>query len=142
MAEKKSSGGGLSAAEKAAVRERTAELRAQAKGKKGEEDVLAKIAEMPEADKVIAEKIHEIVRSLAPDLEPKTYYGMPAYARDGKVLVFFQAASKFDTRYGTLGFEQPAKLDNGDMWPTHFAVTAITPEVEKKISQLVKKAVR
>ena len=134
--------GGLSDAEKAAVRERSREVRAQKKGKKGEEALRAAINEMPETDRVIAEKIHEIVQGVAPDLEAKTYYGMPAYARDGKVVVFFQAASKFDTRYGTLGFEQPAKLDSGDMWPTHFAVTAVTPEVEKKITQLVKKAVR
>lgn len=134
--------GGLSDAEKAAVRERSRELRAQKKGKKGEEALLAAIAEMAESDRVIAEKIHEIVQTVAPDLEPKTHYGMPAYARDGKVVLFFQAASKYATRYPTLGFDEKANLDDGVMWPTAFAVTAINPEVEKKITQLVEKAIR
>src|SRR5690554_7360349 len=106
--------GGLSDAEKAAVRERSRELRAQKKGKKGEDALLAAIAEMAESDRVIAEKIHEIVQTVAPDLEPKTHYGMPAYARDGKVVLFFQAASKYDTRYPTLGFDEKANLDRSE----------------------------
>ncbi len=134
--------GGLSDAEKAALKERTKELRAQKKGQKGEADVLAKIAEMPKSDQAIAKKIHEIVTATAPDLEVKTWYGMPAYARDGKVVMFFQAAAKFETRYPTLGFNDTANLDQGEMWPTAYAVTQVTPDIEKKITQLVKKATR
>jgi uncharacterized protein YdhG (YjbR/CyaY superfamily) len=135
-------GTGLSAAEKAALRERTKELRAQKKGQAAEEEVLARIGEMSGADKKIAQAVHRIVKEVAPDLQPRTWYGMPAYARDGKVVVFFQAASKFDTRYATLGFNDTANLDDGEMWPTTFAITKVTPAVEKKITQLVKKAVK
>ena len=104
-------------------------------------DVLAKIAEMEGADRAMAERVHAVVTSAAPDLAPRLWYGMPAYARDGKVVCFFQAASKFKTRYATLGFQHDAKLDDGAMWPTSFALTEVTPEVEERIAALVKKAV-
>ncbi len=117
---------------------------AQARGGKanGEADVLAKIAEMPRPDRAKAERIHAIVKSNAPGLSPKTWYGMPAYAKDGKVVCFFQSAHKFKSRYATLGFTDNANLDNGAMWPTYFALNELTPAEEKKIAALVKKAVR
>lgn len=133
--------------EVAAARDRAKELKAQAKRKGGDErelgeqEVLAKIKDMPEADRVIAERIHELVTKAAPTLVPRTYYGMPAYAKDGKVLCFFQPASKFKVRYGTLGFETISKLDDGAMWPTAWAVTKLTPAEEARIVDLVKKAV-
>jgi uncharacterized protein YdhG (YjbR/CyaY superfamily) len=137
---------GFTADEKAAMKARAQELKKQARAKDkkaaGEKDALEKIAEMPTADRDIAERIHAIVKEHAPDLTAKTMYGMPAYANEaGKVVCFFQAASKWDTRYATLNFDHPAKLDDGEMWPTSFAVTKLTPATEKKIVELVKRAV-
>lgn len=130
-------------AERAAMKERARELKTTKRGKKAdtEGEVLAKIAEMPEADRILAERLHTLVKENAPSLTAKTWYGMPAYAKDGKVLCFFQAADKFGARYATLGFNDVASLDDGSMWPTAFALTALTPENEKKISELLKKAV-
>jgi uncharacterized protein YdhG (YjbR/CyaY superfamily) len=108
----------------------------------GLKDVIDKIAGMPDADRVIAERIHAIVTKTAPDLVPRTYYGMPAYARDGKIVCFFQPASKFKVRYATLGFEMSAKLDDGAMWPTAWAVTKLGAAEEARIVELVKKATR
>ncbi len=107
----------------------------------GAKEVLAKIAEMPEPDRSMAQRIHELVTASAPTLVPRTYYGMPAYARDGKTICFFKPASKFKERHSTFGFEQHAKLDDGDMWPVAFNVAKVTPAVEKQIADLVKKAV-
>ena len=107
----------------------------------GERDVRAKIAEMPTAERVMAERIHELVTTTAPSLVPRTYYGMPAYARAGKVICFFQAASKFKVRYSTFGFQPDARIDDGEMWPIAFAVTELTPRSEARIAELVKKAV-
>jgi uncharacterized protein YdhG (YjbR/CyaY superfamily) len=133
------SSAGLTAEERAALRETVQER----KGKgEGEGAVLAKIAEMPEPDRVMAERIHEIVKASAPNLSPKTWYGMPAYAnKDGKVVCFFQAADKFKARYATLGFNDDAHLDDGTMWPTSFALTKLTAADEARIGALVKKAV-
>jgi uncharacterized protein YdhG (YjbR/CyaY superfamily) len=149
MAEKKTAkpSAGFSAEERAAAKERAQELRAAARrGPRaskadGENDVLAKIAEMPEADRVIAERLHAIVTATAPDLAPRTWYGMPAYAKDDKVVCFFQGASKFKSRYATLGFSDKANLDDGAMWPAAFALKKLTAAEEKKIVALVKKAV-
>ncbi len=136
---------GFTAEERAAMRERARELKAEARADKdradGERDLLAKIAEMPKSDRVIAERLHAIVRAKAPDLFPKTWYGMPAYARDGKVVCFFQSAEKFKSRYATLGFSDQASLDAGVMWPTSFALKELTAAEEAKIGALVKKAV-
>ena len=130
---------GFSEAEKEAMRERARELK---KGKKdGEADLLEKIAEMPEEDRVIAERIHQIVKSTAPELQPRTWYGMPAYAKDGKVLCFFQGAAKFGTRYATFGFNDVANLDEGSIWPVAFAIKKLTKAGEKEIAALVRKAV-
>ena len=107
----------------------------------GEADVQAKIAEMPPEERAMAERIHKIVASAAPTLVPRTYYGMPAYAKDGKVILFFQAKSKFKVRYSTLGFQPDARIDDGEMWPVAFAVTELTPASEKRITALVKKAI-
>lgn len=138
---------GFTEEERAAMKERAAELKKAARGgagaKKAEadlKDVLDRLAEMPESDRVIAEKLHAIVADVAPDLAPKTWYGMPAYARDGKVLVFFKAAAKFKVRYAEVGFNEWAQLDDGDMWPTAFAVVAMNPTIEKKLTALVTKA--
>ena len=106
----------------------------------GENDVLAKIAEMAKPDRVMAERIHAIVKAKAPTLSPKTWYGMPAYAKDGKVICFFQSGGKFKSRYATFGFQQDANLDDGDFWATSFAVNRLTPAIEEKIGKLVKKA--
>ncbi len=137
---------GFSAEERAAMKERAKELKAEARADKdraaGESALLEKIAEMPKADRVMAERLHEIVTANAPSLWPKTWYGMPAYARDGKVVCFFQSAEKFKARYATLGFNDAASLDEGDMWPTSFALKKLTAADEKKIVALVKKAVR
>jgi uncharacterized protein YdhG (YjbR/CyaY superfamily) len=133
---------GFTPEERAAMRERAKELKAEAQGEAGESDVLAKIAEMPKADRVMAERLHAIVRASAPALTPRTWYGMPAYAKDGKVLCFFQSADKFKSRYATFGFNDTANLDTGEMWPTSFALKKLTPAEEKKIAALVKKAVR
>ena len=106
----------------------------------GEAEILAKIADMPEPDKAMAKRIHELVTAAAPDYMPRTYYGMPAYAKDGKTLCFFKPKSKFKVRYATFGFQPDAKIDDGDIWPVEFAVTKLTPAVEKRIADLVKKA--
>jgi uncharacterized protein YdhG (YjbR/CyaY superfamily) len=128
--------------EKAAMKELARERRAARSGKfDGLADVLAKIAEMPEADRELAQRVHEIVLETAPGLTPKTWYGMPAYARDGKIVCFFQAASKFKARYATLGFDESANLDDGSMWPVSYAITALTPANEARIAELVKQAV-
>jgi uncharacterized protein YdhG (YjbR/CyaY superfamily) len=138
---------GFTAEERAAMKERVKELKAEARGKKdraeGERDVLAKIAEMPKADRAMAKKIHAIVKASAPELMPRTWYGMPAYANeDGKVVCFFQSADKFKARYATFGFNDTANLDQGAMWPTSFALKKLSATDEKKIAALVKKAVR
>jgi uncharacterized protein YdhG (YjbR/CyaY superfamily) len=128
--------------EKAAMKDLTRERKAARSGKSdGLADVLAKIAEMPEADRELAQRVHEIVLEAVPELTPKTWYGMPTYARDGKNVCFFQAASKFKARYATLGFDEAARLDEGSMWPTAYALTKLTPAVEARIAELVKKAV-
>ena len=133
---------GFTAAERAAMKERARELKLEAQKADGEKELLAKIAEMPKADRALAKRLHEIVTSTAPDLSPKTWYGMPAYAKDGKVLCFFQSADKFGSRYATFGFSDVAGLDQGAMWPTSYAITTLTAAEEKKIAALVKKAVR
>jgi uncharacterized protein YdhG (YjbR/CyaY superfamily) len=137
--------GGFTAEEQAAMRERAQELKADARASKnraaGESDLLAKIAEMPEPDRSMAARLHEIVTECAPDLMPKTWYGMPAYARDGKIVCFFQSAAKFNARYATFGFNDTAHLDEGNMWPTSFALKALTAAEEARIVALVKKAV-
>ncbi len=123
------------------MKARAKELKASADAADALADVLAKIAAMPEADRVLAERIHTIVTEAAPQLSPKTYYGMPAYALDGKIVCFFKDAGKFKERYATFGFEQKAALDDGAVWPVSFAITRLTPADEKMISDLVKKAV-
>src|SRR5687767_962090 len=129
------------AALKETVRERKAAAR-RGKGADGEADVLAKIAEMPESDRVMAERLHQLIRQTAPDLAPRTWYGMPAYANgDGKIVCFFQSADKFKARYATFGFNDAAMLDAGSMWPTSFALTELTAADEARIGALVKKAV-
>ena len=145
----KTSGQGFTDAERAAMVERAKEAKAEkrripkeAKAALAEQDVLDKIAEMPESDRVMAERIHAIVRETAPDLAPKTWYGMPAYAnKDGKVVCYFQSAAKFDARYATFGFGENANLDDGTMWATSFALTELTEENAGRIAELVKKAV-
>jgi uncharacterized protein YdhG (YjbR/CyaY superfamily) len=131
--------------ERAAMKERARELKAAARASKGkadgEREVLAKIAEMQESDRAMAERLHAIVKHSAPDLSPKTWYGMPAYARDGQVVCFFQSSQKFKTRYATFGFSDKANLDEGAMWPIAFALTELTAADEKRIAALVKKAV-
>lgn len=128
------------AAMKEAAKERKAAARLGADKAEGLSDLLAKIAEMPKADRVIAERIHAVVTSNAPALTAKTWYGMPAYARDGKIVCFFKAADKFKTRYATFGFEEAANLDDGEMWPTSYALTKLTAADEARIGALVKKA--
>lgn len=132
---------GFTAEERAAMREHVRELKAAANGANGEADVLAKIAALPEPDRAMATRLHAIIRAAAPALAPRTWYGMPAYARAGNVLCFFQPASKFKARYGTLGFNDKARLDDGAMWPTSFALTRLTAAEEARITALVKKAV-
>jgi uncharacterized protein YdhG (YjbR/CyaY superfamily) len=138
---------GFTAEERAAMKERAQELKAAARrgpraGKAdGESDVLAKIAEMPEPDRAMAERLHAIIKASAPALLPRTWYGMPAYAKDGKVVCFFQSAQKFKTRYATFGFSDKANLDEGAMWPTAFALKELTAADETRIGALVKKAV-
>jgi uncharacterized protein YdhG (YjbR/CyaY superfamily) len=129
---------GLTEEEKAAARETVKERKLGSAN--DENTLLAKIAEMPPSDRVMAERIHEIVKATAPTLEPKTWYGMPAYYKDGKIMCFFQAADKFKARYATFGFDQAASLDDGAMWPTSWALTELTAENEKRIADLVKKA--
>jgi uncharacterized protein YdhG (YjbR/CyaY superfamily) len=132
---------GFTADEKAAMKERAKELKAAANEADSERDVLAKIAEMPASDRVMAERIHAVVKATAPDLSPRTWYGMPAYAKDGKIVCFFQAADKFKARYATFGFSDEANLDEGAMWPNAFALTKLTAADEARIGALVKKAV-
>jgi uncharacterized protein YdhG (YjbR/CyaY superfamily) len=139
MSAKKSEG--FTAEEREAMRERAKELKAEAHRADGERAVLAKIAEMPETDRAMAERLHEIVKASAPELSPKTWYGMPAYAKDGKVVCFFQAAQKFKSRYATFGFNDVANLDDGAMWPVAFALTELTAADEARIAALVKQAV-
>ena len=132
---------GFTAEERAAMKERAQELKAEARRADGESALLAKIAEMPEPDRAMGTRLHEIIKATAPDLEPKTWYGMPAYAKDGKVVCFFQSADKFKSRYATFGFNDTANLDEGAMWPTSFALKELTAADEAKIGALVKKAV-
>jgi len=136
----KKKGSGFTAEERAAMRERAKELKAEANKADGEAAVLAKIAEMPAPDRSMAERLHAIVTAAAPGLTPKTWYGMPAYAKDGKVVCFFKSADKFSSRYATFGFEEAANLDEGAMWPTSYALTELTSAGEAKIRALVKKA--
>jgi uncharacterized protein YdhG (YjbR/CyaY superfamily) len=139
MSVKKSEG--FTAEERAAMRERAKELKAEEQKADGERAVLAKIAEMPETDRAMGERLHEIVKASAPELSPKTWYGMPAYAnKDGKVVCFFQSAEKFNARYATLGFSDKANLDEGAMWPTSFALKELTAAAEARIGALVKRA--
>jgi uncharacterized protein YdhG (YjbR/CyaY superfamily) len=140
---------GFSDEEREAMKERAKELKAEARRgerdakarEKGEADLLAKIAEMSDSDRAIAERLHAVITESAPELLPKTWYGMPAYAKDGDVLCFFQPADKFNTRYSTLGFNDPARLDDGSMWPTAFALTSLTSADEVTIAALIRKAV-
>jgi uncharacterized protein YdhG (YjbR/CyaY superfamily) len=134
---------GFTDEERGAMKERARELKASARGKKadGEGAVLAKIAEMTGPDRVMAERLHAVVTASAPALSPKLWYGMPAYAKDGKVVCFFQSAQKFNTRYATFGFNDTANLDDGAMWPTAFALMEVTADVEARIGALVQKAV-
>jgi uncharacterized protein YdhG (YjbR/CyaY superfamily) len=136
---------GFTAEERAAMKERAQELKAEARASKnraaGEEALLAKIAELPKADRAMAERLHALITATAPDLWPKTWYGMPAYAKEGKVVCYFTPASKFKERYATFGFNATANLDAGNMWPTSFALKKLTATEEKKIGALVKKAV-
>ena len=142
----KASGNVLSDEERAAMQEtirerkKAAKLTPEEQRAEGEADVLAKIAEMAEDDRAMAGRVHELVLAVAPSLVPRTFYGMPAYARDGKVICFFQAKSKFKVRYSTLGFQPDARLDEGEMWPVAFALTSLTAAGEKRIAELVKKA--
>ena len=141
----KSTAGIFTDEEREAIKERAKEQKAAARrgaaAADGESDVLAKIAEMPTSDRAIAERIHAIVKATAPGLTPRTWYGMPAYARAGKVICFFTSADKFKSRYATFGFNDDAQLDEGTMWPTSFALTRLTAADEKRIGELVKKAV-
>ncbi|HZN70474.1 MAG TPA: DUF1801 domain-containing protein [Micromonosporaceae bacterium] len=135
---------GFTEDERAAMKERAQELKTAARRGKdadAEGDVLAKIAEMPEPDRVLAERLHALIKANAPVLVPRLWYGMPAYAKDGKVLCFFQSAAKFKSRYATLGFSDEANLDEGTMWPTYFALKKLTAADEKKVGALIKKAV-
>ncbi len=151
MSDKKKSGPGgrasrsnlLSAEERAAMKETLQERRRALTGQaEGESDVLAKIAEMPEPDRGMARRLHAVIRTSAPNLSPKTWYGMPAYAKDGKVVCFFKSGQKYKSRYATFGFEDAANLDDGDAWSTSYALKRLTPAVEAKIGRLVKKAAR
>jgi uncharacterized protein YdhG (YjbR/CyaY superfamily) len=136
---------GFTPEERAAMKERARELKAEARANKsradGESDVLAKIAEMPEPDRAMAKRLHAIIKASAPALSPRTWYGMPAYAKDGKVVCFFQSAHRFKSRYATFGFNDAANLDEGAMWPTSFALKELTAADEARIGALVKKAV-
>ncbi|MGP7995845.1 MAG: iron chaperone [Streptosporangiaceae bacterium] len=139
--------GAFTAEERAAMKDRAQEVKAaRRRGSRpakadGESEVLAKIAEMPEADRALAERLHALIKASAPDLSARTWYGMPAYAKDGKIVCFFQPAQKFKTRYATLGFSDQANLDDGAMWPVTFALTELTADDEARIGALVKKAV-
>lgn len=142
--QKDADSGGFSADERAAMKERAKELKAEAKASRnreaGEKDLFAKVEEMAGADKEMALRLHEIMTDVAPELFPKTWYGMPAYTRDGKIICFFQAASKFGARYATFGFQEDANLDDGNMWPTSFALTKLGSKEEATIRKLVKQA--
>ena len=138
MARKQAAKKGFTAEERAAMRERAKELKSAG----GEKEVLAKIAAMPKPDRDMAKRVHAIVKDTAPELASRTWYGMPAYTKDDKVVLFFKSAAKFKSRYATLGFSDNANLDQGDMWPTDFALKKLTAAEEKKIAALVKKAVR
>ena len=139
----KKASSGFTAEERAAMKERARELKAEASKADGEKLLLAKVAEMPEPDRAMAKRLHAIITESAPALSPKTWYGMPAYANeDGKVVCYFTAASKFKSRYATFGFNDDAKLDDGNMWPVSFALKELTAAEEAKIAKLVKKAVR
>lgn len=131
---------GFTAEEKAAMKERARELKAAGNREAGVKDLMAKIAEMPAAERAMAKRIHELVMATAPDLAPRTWYGMPAYAKDDQIVCFFQPASKFKARYATLGFNEKAQLDDGNMWPTAFALIKLTTAEETKIVKLIKKA--
>jgi uncharacterized protein YdhG (YjbR/CyaY superfamily) len=131
----------MSAAERQAVKERTLELKAQAKGQKGEAEVSQKWKLMKPENRALAEALHKLIKSVDPTIEAKTWYSMPAYYKNGKLICFFQSADKWGTRYGTLGFDENAKLDDGSMWPTAFALTKLTPANKKAIVQLVQRAV-
>jgi uncharacterized protein YdhG (YjbR/CyaY superfamily) len=133
---------GFTAEEKEAMRERARELKAEAEKADGESALLAKVAEMPGPDRAIAKRLHALIKATAPALSPKTWYGMPAYAKDGKIVCFFQSADKFKARYATFGFSDEASLDEGAMWPTSFALKQLTATEEATIAALVKKAVR
>src|SRR5882757_7866733 len=137
--------GGFTDEERAAMKDRVRELKAEARGEKakadGEADVLAKIAEMQGSDRTMAKRLHAIIKATAPDLAPRTWYGMPAYSKDGKVLCFFQSAEKFKSRYATFGFSDKANLDAGTVWPVAFALKDLTAADEARIGALVKKAV-
>ncbi|MBL8146924.1 MAG: DUF1801 domain-containing protein [Anaerolineae bacterium] len=138
----KKASSGFSAEEKAAMKERAKEMKASSNKAEAEADALAKIAELPEPERNIAERLHTLIKANAPSLSPKTWYGMPAYANsDGKIVCFYQSAQKFGTRYGTLGFNDSARLDDGDFWPVAFALKELTPAIEAKIAAIVKKAV-
>ncbi|WP_020388426.1 iron chaperone [Kribbella catacumbae] len=141
MTTKSKSYDGFTTDERAAMKERAKELKAAENGAKAEASVLEKIAEMPDGERELAERVHAIVKATAPELSPKLWYGMPAYAKDGKNVCFFQAAEKFGSRYCTFGFNDPANLDDGTMWPVAYALTKLTPAVEKQLAALVKKAV-
>lgn len=136
---------GFTDEERAAMKERAKEMKAEARANKnraeGESDLLAKIAEMPEPERSMATRLHAIITANAPMLSPKTWYGMPAYAKDGKIVCFFQSAQKFNTRYATLGFQHDANLDEGAMWPTAFALMDLTATEEERIVALVKRAI-
>jgi uncharacterized protein YdhG (YjbR/CyaY superfamily) len=132
---------GFTAEERAAMKERAQELKAEARRADGESALLAKIAEMAEPDRAMAERLHAIIKASAPALSPKTWYGMPAYAKDGKVVCYFQSAEKFNSRYATFGFNDTANLDKGAMWPTSFALKELTAAEEANIGALVKRAV-
>ena len=140
-AKRTGAGSKFTAEERAAMKERAKELKAAKTKEEGERALLEKIAEMPEPDRVMAERLHAIVTKNAPNLSPKTWYGMPAYAKDDQIVCFFKSADKFKSRYATLGFEEAANLDDGAMWPTSYALTKLTAADEKKIGALVKKAV-
>jgi uncharacterized protein YdhG (YjbR/CyaY superfamily) len=140
-ATRKSTKSTFTAEEKAAMKERARELKAEAAKADGESALLAKVAEMKGKDRTMAKRLHAIIKASAPDLSPKTWYGMPAYAKDGKVVCFFQSAEKFDSRYATFGFSDEANLDKGAMWPTSFALKELTAAEEAKIGALVKQAV-
>jgi uncharacterized protein YdhG (YjbR/CyaY superfamily) len=132
---------GFTVEERAAMRERARELKRSKKDADAESELLAKIAEMEEADRTLAERLHALMKATAPELVPRTWYGMPAYAKDGRVLCYFQNAGKFKSRYSTFGFNDAAALDDGEMWPTSFALTEWTDDVEARIAALVKRAV-